>query len=55
MIWHNRKRDLAYVLLMAVNMNKKNEKLAIYICNILDYQNLKDTIAKIFGDPFWCM
>ena len=41
----------AYFLLNAVNMSEDNEKLARTTCGDLTYDNMKDKIMKIFGDP----
>ena len=41
----------AYFLLNAANMFDEDEKLARTTCGDLKYNNMRDRIMKIFGDP----
>lgn len=42
----------AFLVLNAVNISEENEKLARTTCSVLTYQNMKESIKKVFGDIY---
>ena len=41
----------AFFLLNAANVSEENERLARATCSVMNYENMKTTIKKFFGDP----
>ena len=44
----------AFFLLTTANVCEENERLVCATCNSMTYENMKDCLPKIIGDPTAC-